>query len=161
MLSGSQKAGRNEHADRQIATHIASALPERYPCRELLAYSQDQVVGRRNVPRANHPRQTLRMLVTGWAGQTAVGLACPPAGHDEFAPSAPFRTMGAIWSGRFLGNAGRLPVPSRAARDRAMGGGGPLVSEYRLHPVCYLVSRSIVPDNENFGIQKGGFLRFS
>ena len=72
--------------------------------------------------------------------RTAPGLACPSEPSHFGAPSGALRTMGANWSGKMLGNCGRLPcdeplarfsdAPSRCSRtpvggeNAATGGGG-------------------------------------
>jgi hypothetical protein len=69
---------------------------------------------------ASHPRQyglpTLRILVIG-APPNCGGPGIPQrAMTSSRSPSAPLRTIGAIWSGKIPGNWGRLPVRSCRAR---------------------------------------------
>ena len=81
------------------------------------AYSQNEIAGTtQRLCWPSQPRQcgllTLRILVTGaapnWGGPGIPQRAMTSSPW----PSAPLRTIGAIWSGKMLGNSGRLPVRS-------------------------------------------------
>src|ERR1700722_6742812 len=100
------------------------------------AYSQNDVAGTRHRFLAeSQPRQcglaTLRMLVTGWPPNCGGPRMPQRARPSSRSPSALLRTIGASWSGKIPGDAGRLPVLSCAVRNKARMAAWPLVSEYR------------------------------
>jgi hypothetical protein len=96
----------------------------------------DERVGARSLHSwtvASSELATLRMLVTGWPPNCS-GPGMPQrATTNSRSPSALLRTIGASWSGKIPGNAGRLPVLSWTARNRPRIAAWPLVSDYRLH----------------------------
>jgi hypothetical protein len=69
------------------------------------------------------------MLVIGWPPNWG-GPGMPQRAITiSRSPSAPRRTIGAIWSGKMPGNSGRLPVRSLRARNRSRIAAWPFVSE--------------------------------
>jgi hypothetical protein len=118
----------------------AAALLERASLVAMNELSQNALsLGSGSLPKASRASADSRRCEC-WCGLAAKlrWSRHAPARHDQFTLTIrTLRTIGANWSGKIPGNAGRLPVQSWTAPNRF---GGPLVSILR--------QSSIVPDHD-------------